>query len=334
MKKIYSTVLLLLLILSLSFLSISCNNDKNNDKEKINFFKTEQFTKETFFSAVKKYGKKSDFSGSYFYFLTDNQEIAAYENSSVKALMTSNNYDSAPEDIHLVGLWEIMYEDIFSNEHSYTIKSLFETVKEKCVQKLSTGTHSLIGSAEKYMAKNNSVVNLCKNNGYKIFAAFENENFELYKGDLVDLFIETNTFDNKNANIACHSSIGYYPLAFDAFYCYSPNWKSEGSGYGFANSSAYKDLLRCIKTHLKDPDSYQSNGAIQFYSTAGIPVKDGYYTGTVYAFVPFRAKNGFGGYVTDTVWLTYNWNFHSFSWYSSYAPSNINSYPFETEYVN
>lgn len=101
MKKIYSTALLLLLLLSFSFLSISC------DKEKINFFKTEPFTKETFFSAVKKYGEIGS-SGSYH--LTNSQEIAAYENNSVKALMTSDTYDSAPEDINLVGLWKIMYE--------------------------------------------------------------------------------------------------------------------------------------------------------------------------------------------------------------------------------
>lgn len=137
--------------------------------------------------------------------------------------MTSDTYDSAPEDINLVGLWKIMYEDIFSNEHSYTIKSLFETVKEKCVWQLSTGTYALITLAEEYMAKNNSITNLCENNGYEIFTAFENEGFELYKSDLVDLFIKTNTFKNKNANIACYSSSGsgYYPLAFDANYWYS-----------------------------------------------------------------------------------------------------------------
>lgn len=186
------------------------------------------------------------------------------------------------------------------------------------------------------MAKNNSITNLCENNGYEIFTAFENEGFELYKSDLVDLFIKTNTFKNKNANIACYSSSGsgYYPLAFDANYWYSQNWSWEGAGYSFKNSSAYNGLLSCIKYRLKDPDSYQSNGAIEFYSTKENSVKNGYFIGTIYAFVPFRAKNGFGGYVTDSVWLTYNWNFHSFSWYSSYAPSDINSFSFNTEYIS
>lgn len=333
MKKICSTILLLLLLLSFSFSLAGC--------ARLDFFKTEQFTEETFYSAIRKYGKKEkrdSSSNDYYYFLTDEQAKAAYDNSTVKALLTSKTRDTIPKDIKLWALFDIMYEDIFSNNNSYTVESLFETVRKKCVSSSSFGASwvSLSGSAIKYMAKNDSIVNLCKNNGNKIFAAFQNDNFELYIRDIVDLFVETDTFDN-NASIACYGDkySGFYPLAFESVYWYNSDWRLNMEGKsGFKNSSAYQSLVNRIKSKLKDPDSYQADGKIDFYSSSLASASDGYFDGVVYARVPFRAKNGFGGYVNDVAWFMYKWNIHYFEWYGFSAPSNINSSSFKTALVN
>ena len=333
MKKICSTILLLLLLLSFSFSLAGC--------ARLDFFKTEQFTEETFYSAIRKYGKKEKRNSSskdyYYYFLTDEQAKAAYDNSTVKALLTSKTYASIPKDIKLWAIFDIMYEDIFSNNNSYTVESLFETVSKKCL--ISSSDLSYIrfyGSAIKYMAKNDSIVNLCKNNGNKIFAAFQNDNFELYIEDIIDLFVETDTFDN-NASIACYRNkySGYYPLAFESVYWYNSDWRLNMEGKsGFKNSSAYQSLVNRIKSKLKDPDSYQADGGIEFYSSSLASASDGYFDGVVYARVPFRAKNSFGGYVNDVAWFMYRWNIHDFEWYGFSAPSNINSDSFRTVYVN
>lgn len=330
MKKICSTILLLLLLLSFSFSLAGC--------ARLDFFKTEQFTEETFYSAIRKYGKKekkNSSSNDYYYFLTDEQAKAAYDNSTVKALLTSKTYASIPEDIRLWALFDIMYEDIFSNNNSYTIESLLETVSKKCVSSSSDVSHfQSFGSFKKNVAKNDSIVNLCKNNGNKIFAAFQN-NFGLDIGDIIDLFVETDTFDN-NASIACYENYsGYYPLAFESVYWYNSDWQPNKDGkYGFKNSSAYQSLVKRIKSELRDPDSYQSDGSIEFYSSSSALVSDGYFYGAVYARVPFRAKNGFGGYANDVAWFMYEWNIHDFEWYGFSAPSYINSSSFKTAYVN
>lgn len=333
MKKICSTILLLLLLLSFSFSLAGC--------ARLDFFKTEQFTEETFYSAIRKYGKKEkrdSSSNDYYYFLTDEQAKAAYDNSTVKALLTTKTLASKPKDIGLGTLFDIMYEDIFSNNNSYTVESLFETVSKKCVSSSSNDVSCvyLSGSVIKYMAKNDSIVNLCKNNGNKIFAAFHNDNFELYIGDIVDLFVATGTFDN-NASIACYynKNGGYYPLAFESVCWYNSGWQPNKDGkYGFKNSSAYQSLVNRIKSKLRDPDSYQSDGSIEFYSSSSATASDGYFDGVVYARVPFRAKNGFGGYVNDVAWFMYKWNIHYFEWYGFSAPSNINSSSFKTALVN
>lgn len=331
MKKICSTFLLLLLLLSFSFSLAAC--------ARLDFFKTEQFTEETFYSAIRKYGKKekkNSSSNDYYYFLTDEQAKAAYDNSTVKALLTSKTYASIPKDISLWALLDIMYEDIFSNNNSYTVESLFETVSKKCVISSSDVSYvEFFGSVRKHMAKNDSIVNLCKNNGNKIFAAFQNENFKLYIGDIIDLFVETDTFDN-NASIACYENYGgYYPLAFKYVYWYNSGWQPNKNGKsGFKNSSAYQSLVNRIKSELRDPDSYQADGGIEFYSSSLASASDGYFDGVVYARVPFRAKNGFGGYVNDVAWFMYKWNIHDFKWYGFSAPSNINSDSFKTAYVN
>lgn len=185
------------------------------------------------------------------------------------------------------------------------------------------------------MANNDSIVSLCKNDGYGVYSKFRS-GYELYESDLIDLYMKTNTWINNNANIACsHSTYsGYYPFAFRASFWDGKDFEYEGNGYSFGDTSTYEKLVRTVKSYLKDPDSYQSNGNIEFYSTSGNPVSNGYYTGEVYAVVPFRAKNSFGGYVTDVVGLTYNWNSQSFSFYGRYVPSSINSYPFKTGYLN
>lgn len=326
MKKICSTILLLVLLLSLCSFSTGC------DKENLDYFRTEQFTRETLYSAVKEYGEWNIYSKSFC--LRADQAKAAYDNSTVKPLLTSNTYDSAPEDISLLALWKIMYEDIFSNNNSYTVESLFETVSKKCVWSSSdVSCVYFIGSAGECMAENDSIVNLCKNNGNRIFATFQNENFELYIRDIVELFTETGTFDN-NSSIACHKYSGCYPLAFESSYWYNSSWRIEGQKYGFKNSSAYQSLVNCIKSKLRDPDSYQSDGEIEFYSSSSATVSNGYFDGVVYARVPFRAKNGFGGYVNDVAWFRYKWNNHDFIWYGFSAPSNINSRSFYSAYVD
>ena len=330
MKKIYSIIPALFLMVSFCLFVAACS--KNKDDEKLQYFRTELFTEESFYSAIRKYGKANDYHN---YYLTDNQAKAAYENDTVKMLMTSEKYNSAPEDISLLSLWDAMYEDIFSNNYSYTVKSLVETICSKCIRKGDYVVNSFILHTEEYMTKNDSIVNLCKNNGYEIYEAFENENLKLY--DLAELFIETDTWKNNNTNIACFSSLdrGFYPFAFNASYWYNYNYEYlyEGNS-GFENSTVYKRLIYCVKFMLKDPDSYRSNGSINFYSTLDAPIIDGYYMGEVYVRVPFRAKNGFGGYGTNVAWLTYDWNNRTFSWYGLYMPSNINKYPFYSEYVD
>lgn len=331
MKKRCSLILVALLAVTFCFFATSCG-DKAKDK-KLKYFRTEQFTEETFYSAIRKYGEKIDSSK---YTLTDNQAKAAYNNITVKMLITSEMYDSAPNDIRLDSLWVAMYEDIFSNDNSYTVESLFKTVKEKCVHSYGSSIF-LITSTSKYMAKNDSIVNLCKNNGSEVFATLKNKDFELFIEDIIDLFIDTDTF-GKNMGIAYYhsSSAGYVPLAMEATFWYSPTWKSEGNGFCFENSTTYQDLVKCIKEQLKDPDSYRSNGNIEFYSFSEGFVSEGFYNMFfIVVRVPFRAKNGFGGYGTDVAWLFYDWNTRAFTWVGSSKPSiAMNSYPFKTESVS
>lgn len=326
MKKILS---LLFTILCFPCILTSCNSSNGVKDEKLDFFSTTEFTMDSFVSAVKEYGIKTNG-------LSNAQCIACYSNDSIKRLLTSANYDIMSQKISVSTLWEVMYEDIFSKNATYTLDSFFDTVSNKCVwSSTDVSCVYLIGDAENYMANNDSIVSLCKNDGYGVYSKFRN-GYELYTSDLIDLYRKTNTRINNNANIAYSWSTnsGMYPLAFEASFWDGKDFEYEGNGYSFGDTSTYKKLVSTVKSYLKDPDSYQSNGNIEFYSDSGNPVSNGYYTGNVYVRVPFRAKNGFGGYVTDVIWLTYSWNSQSFYRYSEYMPLSINSYPFKTGYLD
>lgn len=334
MKKISS---LLLTILCFPYVLTGCDSSNGVKDEKIDFFSTTEFTIDSFISAVKEYGTESDG----YYGLSNAQSVACYSNDSIKRLLTSANYGvMSNEKINANTLWKVMYEDIFSKNVTYTLDSFFDTVNNKCVWiSINVPCVYFIGSAENYMANNDSIVSLCKNDGYGVYSKFTSgyaSGYELYDLDLIDLYMKTNTWINNNANIAytINTYSGYYPFAFRASFWAGKDFEYEGNGYSFGDTSTYEKLVSKVKSYLKDPDSYQSNGNIEFYSTSGNPVSNGYYTGKVYAGVPFRAKNSFGGYVTDVVWLTYNWNSQSFSFYGRDMPLSINSYPFETGYLN
>lgn len=308
---------------------VGCNSHEKVHDEKLDYFSTTDFTLDSFISAVKKYGTEGKV-------LSDAQCSASYSNESIKKLLTSKNYDiMSEEEISVGGLWNVMYKDIFSKEVTYTLNGFFETVRDKCVCSSSNvSCVYFIGGPEEYMAGNDSIVSLCKNDGFGVYSKFES-GYELYKSDLIDLYMKTNTWINNNANIACNRTYsGYYPFAFEASFWDGKDFKYENNGYSFGDTSTYVKLVDTVKSHLRDPSSYEPNGNIEFYSTSGEPVSNGYYTGSVYVKVPFRAKNGFGGYGTDIVWLKYNWNVQSFSWYSEYTPTSINTFPFNTGYLN
>ncbi|CDA37060.1 unknown [Clostridium sp. CAG:568] len=334
MKKISSLLLTILCFPCILTGCDSSNGVKSNGvkDEKIDFFSTTEFTIDSFISAVKEYGIESNGH----YGLSNAQSVACYSNDSIKKLLTSANYDVMDEKINVDTLWEVMYEDIFSKNVTYTLDSFFDTVSNKCVRS-STNVSCVyfIESAENYMANNDSIVSLCKNDGYGVYSKFRS-GYELYKSDLIDLYKKTNTWINNNANIAytIDTYSGYYPFAFEDSFWAGKDFEYEGNGYSFGDTSTYKKLVSTVKFYLKDPDSYRSNGNINFFSTSEDPVRNGYYTGSVYVRVPYRAKNSFGGYVTDVVWLTYNWNSQSFSLYGRDMPLSINSYPFETGYLN
>lgn len=183
MKKISS---LLLTILCFPCILTGCDSSNGVKDEKIDFFSTTEFTIDSFISAVKEYGTESS---NGLYGLSNAQSVACYSNDSIKRLLTSANYDVMyDEKIYVSTLWEVMYEDIFSKNVTYTLDSFFDTVSNKCVRS-STNVSCVyfIGSAENYMANNDSIVSLCKNDGYGVYSKFTS-GYELYKSDLIELY--------------------------------------------------------------------------------------------------------------------------------------------------
>ena len=230
MKKISS---LLLTILCFPYVLTGCDSSNGVKDEKIDFFSTTEFTIDSFISAVKEYGTESDG----YYGLSNAQSVACYSNDSIKRLLTSANYGvMSNEKINANTLWKVMYEDIFSKNVTYTLDSFFDTVNNKCVWiSINVPCVYFIGSAENYMANNDSIVSLCKNDGYGVYSKFTSgyaSGYELYDLDLIDLYMKTNTWINNNANIAytINTYSGYYPFAFRASFWAGKDFEYEGNG--------------------------------------------------------------------------------------------------------
>ena len=347
-KKIFCFLSCLCLLSSCNLNETSKNNENTNTDIEINnedkcdyntIFCNTEFTLDTFVSYVKSNGfsKYNSISGK-IYYIPDYDLKNYYKNDSVKKLLTSANCDLMYQrQVYVDGLWNLMYEEIFSNDIIFTTESLFNTIKEKCVwsAKNSYGsTYYFIGEATDYMSKNESIVSLCKGKGYDIFYKLL-VNFSLYKQDLIDLYIKTDTWIDNNTNIGVWSDYsGYHPFAFEKLFWECENWDYEGNGYGFGNASSYVKMVNVIKDNFKDFNSYNIDEKIEFYSESNNATKNGYYIGLVYTLVPFKWNNAFGESKIRYLWLKYDWNYHNFYWYGETTPSSINKYPFETRYID
>lgn len=85
------------------------------------------------------------------------------------------------------------------------------------------------------------------------------------------------------------------------------------------------EVVRIIKQRLKDPGSLQiDDSSVSFYVESDntgqmIKLSNGVYSGNIYFYVEYRAKNSFGGYVNSGIWLRlYEHNIYWTGLYNKY----------------
>lgn len=195
-------------------------------------------------------------------------------------------------------------EQIKLSSTKYTYDTLIDDLILYCCSKTSSGSYYLSSrfSNKTYLAKNSSVENL-----------IDKTLIEKMKAKNIDsdsVYYLAMTFPdswNKHKKLVVYDDIYkcYYPL----FLTYLEEEDNE---------TIENDITRVIKAKLRDPQSFYMDTETHVKYSWFLYVKsykgdtlyyvndDGEYSDRVYFYVKYHAKNGFGGYNSSGVWLSYS----------------------------
>lgn len=190
-------------------------------------------------------------------------------------------------------------EQIKLSTTKYTYDTLIDDLILYCCSKTSSGSYYLSSgfSNKSYLAKNSSVENLIDKTLIEKMKARNIGSDSVYY--LAMTFPDS---WNKHKKLVVYDD--FYKCHYPLFLTYLEKENNKTIG---------NDIKRVIKAKLRDPQSFYMdtlNWCLYVKCYKGYKLyyvnDDGEYTDKVYFYVKYHAKNGFGGYNSNGVWLSYS----------------------------